>query len=125
KDQVRAFPLRCDRSHRRVNAEFPGLTACRGDNTALLRTTDGDRSAAQVWIVPLFDRRVDGVMSTWMILRGGGASSISPMRPPSATSHACEPRRQCEPGGHLGGRFARQPRQAKRNTRRVLADWPG
>ena len=61
KDQVRAFSLRGDRCHRRVDAELPGLVACRGDHAALLGTANGNRFAAQVGIVPLFDRREESI----------------------------------------------------------------
>jgi hypothetical protein len=60
-DQVWTLPFRSNRRHRRPHAELPGFVARSGDDSALLRAADRDGSAAQARIVPLLDRRVEGV----------------------------------------------------------------
>ena len=60
-DQLGAFPPGGDRRHGRADAELAGLVARGRDDAPLARAADRDRLAAQLRIVPLLDRRVEGV----------------------------------------------------------------
>lgn len=60
-NQVRTLPLGGDGCHRRANSELAGLVACRSYDAAFRRAADRDWLASKIWIVPLLDRRVEGV----------------------------------------------------------------
>ena len=60
-DQVRTLPLRGHRRHGRPDAELAGFVARRRHDAPLAGSADGDRLAAEIRIVPLLDRRVEGV----------------------------------------------------------------
>jgi hypothetical protein len=60
-DQIRAFPLGCDRRHRRMHAELARFIACGRNDTAFARSADRDRLPAQFRIVALFDRCVERI----------------------------------------------------------------
>jgi hypothetical protein len=60
-DQFRTLPPGRDRCHRRPHAERARFVAGRRHQAALAGSADGDRLAAEIRIVPLLDRRVEGV----------------------------------------------------------------
>ena len=60
-DEVRTLPLRRHRRHRRSHAELPRFVARRRYDAALAGSTDGDRLAAEVRIVPLLDGCIEGI----------------------------------------------------------------
>ena len=60
-DEVGTFPFGGDGRHRRPHAEFSRFIARRRDDTALARSANGDRLAAQLRIVALLDGGVEGV----------------------------------------------------------------
>jgi hypothetical protein len=60
-DEIRALPLCGDRRHGRPNAELARFIARRRHDSAFAGPADGDRLAAQVRIVSLFDRGVERV----------------------------------------------------------------
>jgi hypothetical protein len=55
------LPLGGDRGHRRPHPELARLVARSGDDPALPGPAHGDWFAAQVGIVPLLDRRIEGI----------------------------------------------------------------
>jgi hypothetical protein len=59
--EVRALALGGDGSRCRADTELAGFVACGRHDAALARTADRDRSATELWIVPLLDRRIEGV----------------------------------------------------------------
>src|SRR5579875_2939854 len=60
-DQIRASALGRERGHRGADAELARFIAGGGDHPALPRSADRDRLAAQLRIVALFDRGVEGI----------------------------------------------------------------
>ena len=60
-DQVRALPLGGHGRHGGPHAELAGFVAGCSHDAALTGSADGNRLAAEIRIVPLFDRRVEGV----------------------------------------------------------------
>jgi hypothetical protein len=60
-DQVRALPLCGNRRHGRSDAVLSGFVARRRHDAPLAGPAHGDRLAAKIRIVPLFDRRVKGI----------------------------------------------------------------
>ena len=60
-DQVGTLPLCRHRRHGGSHAELAGFVARRGHNAPLVGSSDGDRLAAELRIVPLFDGCVEGV----------------------------------------------------------------
>src|SRR3569833_2013049 len=60
-DRVRAAPHRLRHRHRALDPEHPRFVAARRDDAALDRATDEHGLAAQLRVVPLFDRRVERV----------------------------------------------------------------
>jgi hypothetical protein len=59
-DQIRALPLRRHRRHGRAYAELACFVAGGGHDAAFAGSTHGHRLAAEIRIVPLLDRRVEG-----------------------------------------------------------------
>jgi hypothetical protein len=57
-NQVRALATCSDRRHRGADAELPRFIACGRHDASLAGASDGDRFAAQIWVVALFDGRV-------------------------------------------------------------------
>jgi hypothetical protein len=60
-DQVGTLPLGGDRRHRRSDAKLARLITRGGDDPALARSADGDRLSAQLGIIALLDRCIEGV----------------------------------------------------------------
>jgi hypothetical protein len=60
-NQVRAFSLGRGRRHCRVHPEFPDFVAGHRDAVAGLHSANGDRRAAQLRIIPLFDRSIERI----------------------------------------------------------------
>jgi hypothetical protein len=60
-DQVRTLTFSGHRRHRRADPELPRFVAGGGDDAAFRGPAYGDRLAAKLRIVPLLDRRVEGV----------------------------------------------------------------
>jgi hypothetical protein len=60
-DEVRALAFRRHRRHGRADAELAGFVARRRHDATLAGSADGDRLAAKLRIIPLFDGCVEGV----------------------------------------------------------------
>ena len=60
-DQLRTLSHGRDRRHGRANAEGARLVARGGHHAPLGPMADGDRSAAKLGVVALFDRRIEGI----------------------------------------------------------------
>jgi hypothetical protein len=54
-NQVGALATCGDRQHRGAYAELPRFIACSRHNATFAGASDGDRFAAQIWVVALFD----------------------------------------------------------------------